>query len=205
MLLVGRNRSPFTRRVAVSLRTLGFAFEQLGVSPTDAAAVVREHNPLGLVPALVLDDGATLIDSAAIVDDLDTLVGPERALTPPAGEARREVTQLVAIALQALDKVIEAHHEILKKPADKQDPAWIDTCHEKMQAGFAVLEQRVPSDGWMAEARMTQADIVTVVAFDFSDLDFPALGLRRRFPRLAAFSARLNRLPAFAETRPEAD
>ncbi|MFO1072010.1 MAG: glutathione S-transferase N-terminal domain-containing protein [Geminicoccaceae bacterium] len=49
------------------------------------AAAMRAHNPLGQVPALVLDCGETLIDSAAILDWLDDKVGPERALVPAHG------------------------------------------------------------------------------------------------------------------------
>ena len=44
--------------------------------------LIRQFDPLGRVPALVLADGESLIDSAAILDFLDDLVGPERALLP---------------------------------------------------------------------------------------------------------------------------
>ena len=46
---------------------------------------MRGHNPLGRIPALVLDDGETLIDSGAIVDHLDETYGGER----PTDAARR--------------------------------------------------------------------------------------------------------------------
>jgi Glutathione S-transferase, N-terminal domain len=46
---------------------------------------IRQCNPLGRIPSLVLDSGETLIDSAAILDWLDEEVGPARALLPRAG------------------------------------------------------------------------------------------------------------------------
>ncbi|MBI4185325.1 MAG: glutathione S-transferase family protein [Proteobacteria bacterium] len=205
MILVGRNHSAYTRRVGIALRALGILYEQLGVSPSKDAEVVRRHNPMGLVPALVLDDGTALIDSAAICDYLDDLVGPARALTPATGAARREVTQTTALALQVLGKCMEAHHEMLRKPKEKQHQPYLDACHERMGRGFALLEGRVPAEaGWLCAGRLSHADIATVVTFDFANLDFPALGWRERFPRLAAYARRMNALPPFAECQPEA-
>ena len=86
MRLIGVNRSPYTRRVAITLATHGVAYEQKaayrGFGNRDQ---VRRHNPLGRIPALVLDDGETLVDSGAIVDFLDERYGGERAHVPKAG------------------------------------------------------------------------------------------------------------------------
>ena len=83
MILVGQYDSPYTRRVAVSLGLLGFGFEHDTRSVFGDFDSMRKTNPLGRVPSLILPDGATLIDSAAILDWLDHQVGPGRALLPP--------------------------------------------------------------------------------------------------------------------------
>jgi hypothetical protein len=46
--LIGVNRSPFTRRVAVTLRIYGIAFEQRPISGFGNRAEVRAPNPLGV-------------------------------------------------------------------------------------------------------------------------------------------------------------
>ena len=74
MLLIGVNRSPYTRRVAVTLKAYGLPFEQRDLSGFGNRAEVRAANPLGRIPALVLDNGETLVDSAAIIDHLDEVV-----------------------------------------------------------------------------------------------------------------------------------
>ena len=79
MLLIGVNRSPYTRRVAVTLKAYGLPFEQRNLSGFGNRAEVRAANPLGRIPALVLDNGETLVDSAAIIDHLDEVVGREGA------------------------------------------------------------------------------------------------------------------------------
>ena len=66
---------------------LGFAFEHDTRSVFADFDSMRTTNPLGRIPSLILDDGTTLIDSAAILDWLDQQVGPERALLPPANRA----------------------------------------------------------------------------------------------------------------------
>ncbi len=55
MMLVGVNRSPFTRRVAITLNVLwhGMRYEQLSLSGFNDRAEVRASNPLGRIPALM--------------------------------------------------------------------------------------------------------------------------------------------------------
>src|SRR5207248_9318726 len=66
MILVGQYDSPFVRRVAVSLRLLGFAYEHDTRSVFGDFDSMRRTNPLGRIPSLVLEDGEVLIDSVAI-------------------------------------------------------------------------------------------------------------------------------------------
>jgi glutathione S-transferase len=89
MILVGQYDSPYVRRVAISLRVLGFPYEHDTRSVFADFDSMRQTNPLGRIPSLVLPSGETLIDSAAILDWLDETVGPARALIPPMGSDRR--------------------------------------------------------------------------------------------------------------------
>jgi glutathione S-transferase len=98
MILVGQYDSPYVRRVAVSLRVLGFAYEHDRRSVFADFDAMRAVNPLGRIPSLILDDGEVLIDSAAILDWLDQSVGPECALILPAGAGRRRALKLIALA-----------------------------------------------------------------------------------------------------------
>src|SRR5262245_48178331 len=88
MLLIGVNRSPYTRRVAITLTAYGVAYEQKCVSGFGNREEVRQANPLGRIPALVLDNGEALLDSGAIIDHLDEVYGGEQPLTPRSGADR---------------------------------------------------------------------------------------------------------------------
>src|SRR5262245_52316510 len=96
MKLIGNYLSPYVRRVAVTLNILNMPFELEELLVFKAPEPVRRHNPLVRIPVLVLDDGATLVESAAILDEIDRLVGPKRSLTPPGGLERRRVVQTTA-------------------------------------------------------------------------------------------------------------
>jgi glutathione S-transferase len=59
MILVGQYDSPFVRRVAISLRALGFTYEHDTRSVFADFDAIRRINPLGRIPSLILDDGET--------------------------------------------------------------------------------------------------------------------------------------------------
>ena len=140
MLLVGQYDSPFVRRVAVSLRLQGISYEHCTLSVFADAQAMRRINPLGRIPSLRLDDGETLIDSAAILDWLDETVGPERALLPAQGAARRRGLRQMALATGIVDKVGQATYERLLRPAERQWPEWIERCRLQGMSALDALE-----------------------------------------------------------------
>ena len=72
MILIGRYLSPFVRRAATTLHLYGIPYEHHPLQHTgDAAAELRTRNPVGRVPALIIDDGQVLVDSSTIIDYLD--------------------------------------------------------------------------------------------------------------------------------------
>ena len=85
MKLIGMLDSPFVRRVAISLQLLELPYEHCNWSVGRDFDQIRAYSPLGRVPALVLDDGAVLTESSAVLDYVDDRVGAARALLPPTG------------------------------------------------------------------------------------------------------------------------
>jgi glutathione S-transferase len=89
MKLVGPYISGFTRRTAITMKMLGIPFEHLDLNAYTDKEKVRRYSPMGKVPALVLDNGEVLIDSAGIIDMLHERVGPEKAAFPSWGSSDR--------------------------------------------------------------------------------------------------------------------
>jgi glutathione S-transferase len=197
MKLLGHYLSPYTRRVAVSLNTLGMTFTLEELSVMKEPERVRPHNPLLRIPTLVLDDGTALIESGAILDEIDQMAGPARALVPPAGPERRRVTQLTAFAIASMEKQQWASYERRFRPAEKVHQPWIDHNEGQSLGGFRHLDRiAAEASGWLAGTqRMTQADITTAVIVGFAVLVRPELN--DLVPNLCAFAARCEQLPAF--------
>lgn len=203
MILIGRYLSPFTRRVAVTLKLQGLHYESRPINAWQNLDDVRQVNPVGRIPALVLDDGEVLFDSTAIIDYLDDVAGPDGALTPPTGPARREVMKLTAAALGVMEKAAAARYELVMRPEDKRHEPWLDHNLGQMRSGLKWLDKQVRG-AWMTGDTLTQADVTAVVMYDFLRL-FEASGVTAdSAPAIDALAQRAARLPAFSQTRPSA-
>lgn len=207
MILIGRYLSPFTRRVAVSLKILGIPFERRRLSAWQNLDDVRRSNPVGRVPALVLDDGEVLFDSTAILDHLDERAGPEKALLPPGGAARREALRIVAVCLGIMEKAAAARYEGAMRPEEKVHEPWIEHNLGQARSGLEWLDRTLAARGDKGSGggALTQAEIAAVVTHDFLGVIRPELVSPGSHPALEALVERTRALPAFAETHPDQD
>ena len=198
MILVGQYDSPYVRRVAVSLRVLGFEYEHDTRSVFADFDAMREVNPLGRIPSLVLDDGEVLIDSAAILDWLDQTVGPGRALVPAAGPERRRALRLIALATGAIDKIGAAAYERIIRPSALRWPEWVERCRTQGTGAIVALA----AEPWPDGAPLDQAQITTACMVRYVRMADPELLAPGRHPTLDAFSERCEALPEFRATWP---
>jgi glutathione S-transferase len=204
MLLIGMFDSPFVRRVAVTLKLSGLEFEHANWSVGKDFERIREYNPLGRVPTLVLPSGERLLESAAILDYIDELVGPERAWLPAAGVERRQALNLIAMATGAAEKGVLQVYEGVFRPESKRHQPWLDRLRLQMGASLAAIDRYVGERGaaqWLVGRRMTQADITAVCAFTFLNDTLRVASDAVMFHSLATLAARCEAMPAFQETR----
>jgi len=194
MILVGQYDSPFVRRVAISLKVLGFAYEHDTRSVFGDFDSMRTTNPLGRIPSLTLDSGETLIDSVAILDWLDREVGPERALTPASGPARTRALQLIALAAGGVEKFGAENYESIIRPSEYRWPEWITRLHTQGLGALAALER----EDWSAKPRLDQVQISTGSLLGYLALTQPET--LRDFPKLSAFWDRCAAMPDFIDT-----
>jgi glutathione S-transferase len=204
MLLIGMFDSPFVRRVAVSMKLLGISFEHANWSVGRDFDRIREYNPLGRVPTLVLPNGEKLFESAAILDYLDELAGPERALLPASGPDRRQALNLMAMATGAAEKGVMQVYEGVFRPEVKRHQPWLDRLRLQMGASLGAIDRYLGERGvaqWLVGKRMTQADITAVCAFTFLNDTLRVAADSVMFQSLATLASRCEAMPAFSETR----
>jgi glutathione S-transferase len=203
MILIGMFDSPFVRRVAVSMNLLGMPFEHRNWSVGKDFELIRQFNPLGRVPALVQPDGDTLVESAAILDFLDEMAGPEQALLPRSGEPRREALRIIAIAVGGAEKGVLQVYESAFRPPEKRYRPWVERCHTQTHAALAELDRlcQVRGGEWLIGNRISQADITATCVYSFLS---EALDINRdtvMYPALSAVADRCESMPEFRSVK----
>jgi len=200
MILIGMYDSSYTRRVAIAMALYGIAFEHRAWSVGRDFDRIREYNPLGRAPTLVLDDGEVLTESAMMLDHLDDLVGPVRALMPASGRERRDAQRLIALATGAIDKAVLIVLERIFRPVGMHSEAWLSRCRTQVEGALGELDKACAARAghdWLVGAAMTHADIA-VACFCTHLRESLPLDLSP-WPALRAHVDRCETLPVFRQ------
>jgi glutathione S-transferase len=198
MKLVGSTTSPYVRKIRILLAEKQLPFEFLQESAWSATTTVPFYNPLNKVPALQLDNGESLFDSAVISEYLDTFPGPR--FIPAGGVERARVRRDEALGDGIADAGITMFLE-RKRAAALQDPAWIARQRDKVEAGIAALAKSVGSKSAIGGVQTNLGDIACGCALLWLEFRLPEFKWREH-ANLKGWAERLEARPAFAATRP---
>ena len=195
--------SPFVRKALVAAHELGLAdaieIVPVAMTPVKSVPALNDENPLGKIPALVLDDGTALYDSPVICEYLDTRHDGPR-LFPAEGPERWTALRRQALADGLLDAAILCRYETFLRPEERQWADWIEGQQSKFRRALDALEGEAEDFG-------DTVDIGTISAGCAADyLDFRSLddGWREGRPRLAAWLEGFEARPSMQATRPSA-
>jgi maleylpyruvate isomerase len=198
-----RSSAGYRARIALNLKNL--PYETISVHLTKDGGqqykdAYRAVNPQMRVPALVLDNGATLLQSLAIIEYIDE-IHPTPPLLPsdPVMRAHaRAIAQIVACDIHPLNNTSPLNY--LRKQL-KQDEAAVNAWYAHwVVAGFNAIEPLLKPDPYALGGQVTVADVCLV----------PQVFNARRFkvpldayPRIVAVEAACQKLPAFQKSLPE--
>lgn len=198
MMLRSAPPSPFGRKVKMAAKILDLTdrIEVVSADLNDPDDSIRQQNPLGKIPALVLDDGTCLYDSRVICEHLDGLAGGGRLF--PSSEARMPAIRLQALADGLMDAGILQVYEARYRPEEKRHQPWLDRQREKVERTLAALEADPPAfDGTPDIGHVTLACALGYLDFRFDGK------WRESHPRLVAWlDAFAAAVPAYGETAP---
>ena len=197
--------SPFVRKVMIVAREQGLdaRIELLPatVAPIQPNAAVAAHNPLMKIPALVTDEGESLLESSLICQYLDALAvaAGSRPLLPAQGAARWQVLRMEAIADGLADAGILVRYETALRPEALRWPEWRDGQLAKVASALDLLEREVAAlDGPLHLGHVAVAAACTWL--EFRDV-LP--GARASRPALFGWLDHINATrPAFNATMP---
>jgi glutathione S-transferase len=201
MKLFSQTHSPYARQVRVLAIEIGVA-DRIEVTHHETSPTLRNDavfavNPLGKVPALVLDDGLVLFDSSVICDYLDGLHRGSR-LIPPSGRVRPLALRLQAIAHGITDAGSWVRHETQRRPEPYRYRTMAEGQTQKLLAAYDFLEREPSLEGTLHLGQIALACALSWIEFR----DLP--GFREAHPRLAAWYDRFSERPSMRVT-PMAD
>ena len=200
MILVGQYDSPFVRRVAVTLHHYHMPFDRNTLSVFRNVPKMRKINPLVRVPALILQSGEVLIDSGAIIDHLDEVASPARALVPPHGVERRKIMQATALAAGATDKAAQIFYERNFHSTRCISKDWEKRCLGQLSAALAQLESQCGAP-WFFDMHMSHADVMTGCLIGYLKLRLPDTFPLKKYPKLHGLALHCEMHEEFVRSR----
>lgn len=197
MKLYSNPASPFARKCLVIAHELGLKLDVILTRPFEDPDF-RRINPLGKIPALLLDDGSVLIDSPVICEYLNNTGGGK--FFPGQNIWKANTGRWKSLGLQALGDGI-ADAAVAYVVEGRQDPV-----NEKQRArhmasvaaGLDALERTSFAKD------PTIGEIAVACAIGYVEFRIPGLDWKGSRPRLAAWYARFCEYPAMKATVPAA-
>src|SRR5690348_6302171 len=199
MILRSAAASPFVRKIRIAASILDLD-SRITLEPADTvnpSDSVRQQNPLGKIPALVIEDGTVLFDSRVILDYLDHLAGGGR-IVPAEPKARFAALRLQALADGLMDASILVIYEGRWRDPAKHEAKWVEHQTGKVARALASLEGAPPA----LDATPSVGQIALACALGYQDFRFNGTW-RKDHPRLVRYlDTFAAAVPAFAATKP---
>lgn len=200
MKLIGTHTSPFVRKVRIVLAEKKLDCEFVIDSPWSTDNHIAEHNPLGKIPVLLLDDATVIYDSRVIAEHLDS-GSPNNKLIPASGRERTLIKRWEALGDGLCEAAVAALLE-RRRPAGEKSESWIARQIARIEQTLVYIDNSLGDAQWLHGNSLTLADIAVGTALCYLDFRLPDVRWREHYPRLSAYAERLAERPSFAETIP---
>jgi glutathione S-transferase len=187
--------SPFARKCRVIAHELNLKLEEIHTAPFQDPDF-RRINPLGKIPALVLDDGSVLLDSPVICEYLNHTGGGK--FFPGMSIFRHSTGRWKALSLQALgDGIADAAVAWTVLGRENPPPETARTrARESILSTMGALEKvRFAKDPTIGE-------ISVACAIGYVDLRLTDLDWRSSHPKLSGWYAQFCEYPSMKATAP---
>lgn len=201
MKLLYTVNSPYARKVRIVAAEKHIEITLQEVVLADPDCPVKQYNPLGKVPVLILADGDSLYDSRVIAEYLDNRT-PLAHLIPKDNSSKSAVRRWEALADGVCDAAVAVMLE-QRKAAEKQDEATIAKQMDKVTRGLAALNQDLGQNKWCVDDTFSLADIALGCMLGYVNLRFGSvINLAKDYPNLERMHTSLLKRPSFKGSAP---
>lgn len=192
--------TPFGRKVMVQILESGLegriTTHAVTGTPLDPGSMPVATNPLGKIPALVLDNGQALYDSRVICRYLDQLSG---AGLYPSGDGLWPVLRLEATADGILEAAVLMVYEARLRPEERRHAPWVEGQWLKISRALDMVEQ---SELTLLAGPLTMAHVAIGSALGYLDFRHAGRDWRHSRPQLSAWEKGFAGRPAMVKTQP---
>lgn len=195
MRLIGSNTSPYVRKARLVLLEKNIAHDYVIDPPSEPNSQVTRFNPLGRIPALILDDGTCVFDSTVIADYVDTLNDTPILIPRHDALARMRVKRWEALADGIMDSAVVVRTERIR-PAEKQEQANIDLHYGAITRALEHFAGQLGHSEWCEGNGISLGDLALASALIYLDLRQPERDWRGAHPNLAAWFGRMAARPS---------
>lgn len=197
MKLIGSNTSPYVRKARLVLLEKNIPHDYVVDPPSDPASEVYRVNPLGRIPALILDDGECIFDSVVIAEYADTLNDTPILIPRNDALARMRVKRREALADGIMDSAIVVRNEVLR-PLEMQLAATLALHNDAISRTLEHIAAQLGERPWCEGDSITLGDLALVAALAYLDLRQAERDWRSAHPNLAAWFKRMSARPGVA-------
>ena len=199
MKLVYSPPSPFVRKVTTLIHhaDLSDRIELINVKTT-ALSVADEAsaaNPLGKIPAMILEDGKAIFDSRVITRYLDEFAGSN--LYPQ--EKIYDILTLEALGDGIMESAVSITYESKLRPDNEQSPSWMEAQWSKVLHAVKALDD---GEFKAMDGGINMGQIEVACALGYLDFRHDARQWRRGHSKLASWNVKMMKLPALIKTIP---
>ena len=191
MKLLGTDTSPYVRKVRLVLLEKNIPHEYLIAPPREPGSQVARVNPLGRIPALILDDGTCVFDSPVIAEYADTLNDTPILIPRTDALARMRVKRWEALADGIMDSAVAVRVESMR-PTEKQEVGTISLHTHAVTRALAYAAEQLGGNVYCEGSSITLGDLALVSALIYLNLRQPERDWRGQHPNLATWFVRIG-------------
>jgi glutathione S-transferase len=192
MKLLGTNTSPYVRKVRLVLLEKNIRHDYLVDPPREPGSLVARVNPLGRIPALILDDETCVFDSPVIAEYADTLNDTPILIPRSSALERMHVKRWEALADGIMDSAVVVRTEGMR-PAENRQANTLSVHNDAITRALAFASKQLGQHEWCEGPSITLADLALVSALIYLDLRQPERDWRGPHPNLAAWFAHMSK------------
>jgi glutathione S-transferase len=186
--------SPFGRKASIVAREHNIKLDEETTNPFESYQLAR-LNPMKLIPVLVLDDGAVLLESPLICEYFDS-IGTGPTLFPEANRWLWRTRMMIGHGLADASVQLRLQQVL---PDGEQSTTLKTRYTERMARAVAALDNQTDA---LAEGALRMDQICAVMGIGHMEFRHGE-GWRDEASNLAAWYDEVMARPSFAETAPK--